>query len=90
MLLYGISTEGGDDGGADLVALATVSRRGGLLFARFGCAGNKLHPALGPARRARRSQPFGYFILPDAVRMHEAGTELRESGRKGAVVRPYR
>ena len=41
-------------------------------------------------RRARRSQPIGYFILPDAVRMHEAGIELRESGRKGAVVRPYR
>jgi len=42
------------------------------------------------SRRARKSQPVGYLILPDAVRLHQAGTELREEGRKGAVVRPYR
>lgn len=42
------------------------------------------------SRRARRSQPVGYLILPDAVRLFETGTELRETGRKGKPVRPYR
>ena len=42
------------------------------------------------ARRARKSQPTGYLVLPDAVRLHNAGTELREEGRKGAVIRPFR
>jgi hypothetical protein len=42
------------------------------------------------ARRARKSQPTGYLVLPDAVRLHKAGTELREEGRKGEVIRPYR
>ncbi len=41
-------------------------------------------------RRARKSQPTGYYVLPDAVRLHNAGTELREEGRKGAVIRPFR
>lgn len=42
------------------------------------------------ARRGRKSQPVGHFVLPDAVRMFQAGTELREQGRKGELVRPYR
>ncbi|WP_373047843.1 hypothetical protein [Vulgatibacter sp.] len=42
------------------------------------------------ARRARKSQPVGYLVLPDAVKLHQAGTELREEGRKGAVIRPFR
>ena len=42
------------------------------------------------SRRARKSQPVGYLVLPDAVKLHQAGTELREAGRKGGVVRPYR
>ena len=41
-------------------------------------------------RRARKSQPVGYYVLPGAARLHQAGTELREAGRKGAVIRPYR
>lgn len=41
-------------------------------------------------RNARRSQPVGHFILPHACRLHEAGVELREPGRKGGVVRPFR
>lgn len=41
-------------------------------------------------RRARKSQPVGWWVLPDAVRLHNAGTELREEGRKGAVIRPFR
>ena len=42
------------------------------------------------SRRGRKSQPVGYLVLPDAVRLHNAGTTLREAGRKGAVIRPYR
>lgn len=42
------------------------------------------------ARRARRSRPVGYLVLPDAVRLHQAGVELREAGRKGGLVQPYR
>lgn len=41
-------------------------------------------------KRARRSQPVGWRILPDAVRLHEQGIPLRTSDRKGALVRPYR
>ncbi len=41
-------------------------------------------------RRARKSDPVGYFVYPSAARLHKAGTELREAGRKGAPVRPSR
>ncbi|HWV39176.1 MAG TPA: hypothetical protein VN033_11970 [Vulgatibacter sp.] len=41
-------------------------------------------------RRARRSRPVGWLILPEASRMHAEGVELRDAGRKGTVVRPYR
>lgn len=41
-------------------------------------------------RRARRSDPVGYLILPGAVREHERGVELREEGRNGKPVRPFR
>jgi len=42
------------------------------------------------ARRARRSQPVGHLILPHAAKLHGQGYELREVGRKGGVVRPFR
>lgn len=42
------------------------------------------------AKRGRKSQPVGHFVLPDAAKMYDAGTELRERGRKGEPVRPYR
>lgn len=41
-------------------------------------------------RRARRSEPVGYLILPGAVREHERGIHLREDGRNGRLVRPFR
>jgi len=41
-------------------------------------------------RRARRSKPVGHWILPGAVKLHGEGVELRESGRKGGIVTPYR
>lgn len=42
------------------------------------------------ARRGRKSQPVGHFILPDAVRLFQSGVELREQGRKGELYRPWR
>lgn len=52
----------------------------------------KIFAALEAAisRRGRKSQPVGHFVLPDAVRLYQAGVELREQGRKGDVFRPYR
>jgi hypothetical protein len=41
-------------------------------------------------RRARRSDPVGYLVLPGAVRAHERGIVLREEGRNGKPVRPFR
>jgi hypothetical protein len=41
-------------------------------------------------RRARRSDPVGYWVLPGAVREHARGVELREDGRNGKPVRPFR
>jgi len=41
-------------------------------------------------RRARKSQPVGWLVLPEASRMYADGVELREAGRKGELVRPYR
>ena len=40
--------------------------------------------------RFRRSQPTGYFVGPGAARLHTAGTVLREAGRKGELVAPFR
>ncbi len=40
-------------------------------------------------RHARRSQPTGYFLLPHACRLFKEGIELRETGRKGGLIRPY-
>lgn len=42
------------------------------------------------ARRARKSQPVGWLVLPEASRMYAEGIELREAGRKGERVRPFR
>ncbi|WP_157370803.1 hypothetical protein [Vulgatibacter incomptus] len=42
------------------------------------------------SRRARKSQPVGYLVLPDASKLYGQGVELREAGRKGEVVRPFR
>lgn len=52
----------------------------------------KLYRKVGEiiARRARKSQPVGWLVLPDAVKLHEKGFELRDEGRKGAVIRPFR
>jgi hypothetical protein len=40
--------------------------------------------------RFRRSQPVGYFVGPGAARLHQAGTPLREAGRKGELIAPFR
>ena len=40
--------------------------------------------------RYRKSKPVGHFIGPHAARLFEAGTPLREAGRKGELVEPYR
>jgi hypothetical protein len=39
-------------------------------------------------RRARRSQPPGFQMLPAACKLHDQGYELREAGRKGQEVVP--
>ncbi len=39
-------------------------------------------------KRARRSDPVGFFILPHAARLADQGLVLREDGRKGGLVRP--
>ena len=40
--------------------------------------------------RFRKSKPVGHFIGAHAARYSEAGTPLREAGRKGELVAPYR
>lgn len=40
--------------------------------------------------RCHRSQPAGWYIGHAAARLSKAGTELREAGRKGAELKPYR
>ncbi|GAC1539122.1 MAG: hypothetical protein NVS2B9_06010 [Myxococcales bacterium] len=40
--------------------------------------------------RFRKSQPVGFFVGPGAARLHDAGTPLREAGRKGGLIVPYR
>ena len=40
--------------------------------------------------RFRRSQPSGFYIGPAAARLSQAGTPLREAGRKGALYLPFR
>lgn len=40
--------------------------------------------------RYRRSTPNGFSIGPHAARLHLAGTLLREAGRKGELVAPFR
>jgi hypothetical protein len=40
--------------------------------------------------RFRKSQPVGFFVGPGAARLHESGTPLREAGRKGGLIVPYR
>jgi len=40
--------------------------------------------------RYRRSQPVGFFIGPGAARLAQAGMPLREAGRKGGLVTPFR
>jgi hypothetical protein len=40
--------------------------------------------------RYRRSQPAGFFIGPGAARLSQAGTLLREAGRKGGLYVPFR
>ena len=42
------------------------------------------------SKRARKSQPVGWLVLPEASRMYAEGIELREAGRKGERVRPFR
>ncbi len=37
-----------------------------------------------------RSQPAGFMVGPQAARLSKAGTILREQGRKGGVLKPYR
>jgi hypothetical protein len=40
--------------------------------------------------RFRTSQPKGFYIGPAAARLSQAGTPLREAGRKGALYLPFR
>jgi hypothetical protein len=40
--------------------------------------------------RFRKSRPSGFFVGPHAARRFEAGTPLREAGRKGGLVEPFR
>ena len=40
--------------------------------------------------RYRKSKPVGHLIGPHAARLFEAGTVLREAGRKGETVAPYK
>ena len=59
--------------------------------ARFRRAVRDLQDAL--KSRFRRSAPVKgtiYFVGPAAARMAQAGTPLREAGRKGELVRVYR
>lgn len=41
-------------------------------------------------KRARRSDPVGFFVLPHAARLAGEGLVMREDGRKGGIVRPSR
>ncbi|MGI5862412.1 MAG: hypothetical protein ACOX6T_10195 [Myxococcales bacterium] len=41
-------------------------------------------------KRFVRSEPAGFFIGPIAARKAKEGLVLREAGRKGVVVKPYR
>ena len=40
--------------------------------------------------RYRRSNPPGFYVGPGAARLSQAGTPLREAGRKGALYLPFR
>lgn len=40
--------------------------------------------------RYRRSNPPGFYIGPGAARLSQAGTPLREAGRKGELYLPFR
>jgi hypothetical protein len=40
--------------------------------------------------RFRTSNPQGYAVGPHAARLHASGTLLREAGRKGELIAPYR
>ena len=40
--------------------------------------------------RYRKSKPVGHYVGPHAARLFEAGTPLREAGRKGELVEPYK
>jgi hypothetical protein len=40
--------------------------------------------------KCRRSDPSGYVIGPQAARLSKAGTILREQGRKGCILKPYK
>jgi hypothetical protein len=39
--------------------------------------------------QCRRSDPAGFLVAPAAARLFKAGTVLRESGRKGGLLKPY-
>jgi hypothetical protein len=40
--------------------------------------------------RFRKSQPAGFYVGPAAARLAQSGTVLREAGRKGVTVVPFR
>jgi hypothetical protein len=40
--------------------------------------------------RCLKSEPAGFFIGPQAARLARSGTVLREAGRKGGLLRPFR
>jgi hypothetical protein len=40
--------------------------------------------------RYRKSRPTGFFVGPHAARLHQEGALLREAGRKGELVEPFR
>ena len=41
-------------------------------------------------KMCRKSRPSGFLVGPGAARLHGSGTVLREAGRKGIVLAPYR
>jgi hypothetical protein len=40
--------------------------------------------------RCHRSSPAGFLVGPQAARLWKAGTPLREEGRKGGLLKPYK
>jgi hypothetical protein len=71
----------------ELEPAGDLSRMGGKPAALHGLV-RELQEIL--KARYRRSNPPGFFVGPAAARLANEGTPLREAGRKGGLVVPYR